>query len=238
MKPFVEALRTSGLSPTEVSYVVSYPGGLVRLWDSCADPVLMMRLASVLGADPKSSVAIAIEGANAVLAYVGTSEPRPARAIAIARDWLHGRVSAKECEVAAQRAEAVGTAYRDAKPKSTIDRRAYRAAAHAAFAAAKTAQVARDAAVTTELEYDTTYTFEDAWDGARVSCALGAAQALIDGVEAAIAATSANTTIETGTPVAGVAAADESRPGAMAWAASIVRSHLSADTLRLTDVRF
>lgn len=236
MKTVVDALRSSGLSPTEVDYVTRYPGGLVALWSGCADPVLMMRLASVLGADPKSSVAIAIEGASAVLSYVGPAEPRPARAVATAKDWLHGRVSAKECELAAQRAEAVGVALREAKPKSTVDRRAYRAAAHAAFAAAKAAQVARDAAVTTELEYDTTYTFEDAWDGARVSCALGAAQALVDGVEAAIAATSANTTIETGTPVAGVAAADESRAGAMAWAASIVRSHLSADTLRLADV--
>jgi len=236
MKTIVDALRSSGLSPTEVSYVTSYPGGLVALWTDCADPILMMRIASVLGADPKSSVAIAVEGASAVLPYVGASEPRPGRAINAAKDWLRGRVSAKECESAAQRAEAVGVAYREATPKSAVDRRAYRAAAHASFAAAKAAQVARDAAVTTELEYDTTYTFEDAWDGARISCALGAAQALIDGVEAAIAAMSANTTIETGTPVAGVAAANESRPGALAWAASIVRSHLSADTLRLSDV--
>ena len=236
MKPIADALRGIGVSPTELSYVLSYPGGLVRLWADCEDPVLMMRIASVLGADPKASVGIAIEGASAVIGYVGSHEPRPLRALTTSKAWLHGRVTAKECESAAQCAEAVGNAYRDVKVSNKIQRRAYRAAAHASFAAAKTAQVSRDAALTTELEYDTDYTFEDAWDGARVSCAIGAAQALLDAVEAAIAATSANTTIETGTAMAGVAAADEARPNAMAWAAGIVRSHLSADTLRLADV--
>jgi hypothetical protein len=236
MKPIADALRGNGVSPTELSYVLSYPGGLVKLWADCEDPVLMMRIASVLGADPKASVGIAIEGANAVVAYVGAGEPRPQRALSVAKAWLRGRVTAKQCETAAQQAESVGTAYREQKVANKIERRAYRAAAHASFAAAKAAQVARDAAVTTELEYDTDYTFEDAWDGARVSCAIGAAQALLDAVEAALAATSTNTTIETGTAMAGVAAADEARPGALAWAAAIIRSHLSADTLRLADV--
>lgn len=236
MKPFVDALRNTGLSPTEIAHVTSFPGGLVALWRESRDPLLMMRLASAFGADPKASVAIAIEAANAVLPYVGSSEPRPARAIAVAKDWLHGRSSAKDCELAAQRAEAVAAAYRNAKPASAAERRAYRAAAHAALAAAKAAQVARDAAVTTELEYDTEYTFEDAWDGARVSCALGAGQALVESVEASLAAASANTAIETGTPMLGVAAADEARPGAMLWAANIIRSHLSADTLRLDEL--
>lgn len=237
MKTFVDALRTSGLSESEVNHVTTFPGGLVALWQECGDPVLMLRLAGIVGADPKSSVAIAIEGATAVLPYVGATDPRPAKAIAAAKDWLRGRVSAKECEVASHFAEAVGVAFREARPKSAADRRAYRAASHAALAAAKAAQVARDAALTTELDYDATYTFEDAWDGARVSCANGAAQALIDSIEASLAAISANTTIETGTPIAGVAAADENRLGARTWAASIVRSHLTADTLRLGSIR-
>lgn len=237
MKPIADALRGTGVSPTELVYVLSYPGGLVKMWEACEDPVLMMRIASVLGADPKASVAIAVDGANSVIGYVGDKEPRPGRALTAANAWLRGRVTAKQCENAAQDAEAVGNAYREVKVSNKIQRRAYRAAAHASFAAAKAALVARDAAVTTELEYDTDYTFEDAWDGARISCAIGAAQALLDTVEAAIAATSANVTIETGASVAGVAAADEARPGAMAWAAGIVRSHLSAETLRLADVK-
>ena len=56
MKPIADALRGSGVSPTELAYVISYPGGLTKLWSDCEDPVLMMRIASVLGADPKASV--------------------------------------------------------------------------------------------------------------------------------------------------------------------------------------
>ncbi len=237
MKTVAESLRESGVSPTEIAYVVGYAGGLERLWAECADPVLMMRIAGVLGADPKSSVGIVIEGARSVLPYIGRDEPRPAAALDVARVWLRGDADARSCETAAQRAEAVGTAYRDARTESRAVRRAYRAASYAAFAAAKVAQVARDAAVTTELEYGEDYTFEDAWNGARVSCAYGAAQALLDAVEAAVAATSANVTIETGTPLAGQAAADETRPLALAWAAGIVRAHLTAEALGLRDVK-
>lgn len=235
MKPIADALRESGVSPTEIAYVAGYPGGLERLWSECADPVLMMRIAGALGADPKSSLGVALEGAAAVLPYVSPKEPRPKVALDVARSWLHGKATAQQCESAGVRAEAVGRAYREQKTASKMERRTYRAAAHAAFAAAKAALVARDAAVTTELEYDADYTFEDAWNGARLSCAHGAAQVLLDAVEAALAATSANVTVETGTPLAGQAAADESRPHALAWAAGIVRSHLGADALDLRN---
>lgn len=233
MKRIADALRECGASATEIAQLAAYPGGLVRYWDEARDPVLMMRVAGAVGADPKSSLGLAIEAASAVLMYVGPTEPRPRAAIDTARNWLHGRASADDCERSGTRAEAVGHAYRDLKTSSRADRRIQRAAAHAAFAAAKTALVARDAAVTTELVYDETYTFDDAWNGARISCALGAAQVLLDAVEAAVAATSANVTIETGTPLAGQAAADEARPSALAWAAGLVRSHVSADTLDL-----
>lgn len=237
MKTFAEALRGSGVSPTELQYVLGYPGGLLSLWTECADPILMMRIASAAGADPKSSVAIAIDGATAVAAYVGPSEPRPARAVEIARSWLHGRATAKECESAAFRAEAVGAAYRNASVRTKTEKRAYRAASFAAYAAAKAALVARDAAVTTELDYDDDYTFEDAWNGARGACAIGAAQALIDAVEAAVAAVSANVTLETETAVAGAAAGEEARTPAMGWAASVVRAHLTVENLRLGQIR-
>lgn len=235
MKVIADALRESGASPTEIAYLAAYPGGLVRCWDECRDPVLLMRLAGALGADPKSSLGIAIEAASSVLSYVSPAEPRPKAAIEAAKNWLHARTTARDCEEAGQRAEAVAQAYRDIKTSSKVDRRIHRAAAHAAFAAAKTALVARDAALTTELVYDETYTFEDAWNGARISCAIGAAQVLLDAAEAAIAATSANVTLETETPLAGQAAADETRPLALGWAANLVRAHLDTEALSLRD---
>lgn len=236
MQRIADALRNQGASPTEVAYLLGYQGGLESFWHECADPTLMMRIASIAGADPKVSVSIAIEAAKAVLDYVGPKEPRPKRAVDIAGLFLSGKAKADQCEKAGQIAEEVGKAYRDTKTGTKIERRAFRAAQHASLAAAKAAFVARDAAVTMELEYDTTYTFEDAWNGARVSCALGSAQALLEAVEAACAATSTCVTIETGSAVAGAAAADEARTLALGWAARVIRKHLPATVLSKLEI--
>jgi hypothetical protein len=226
MKRMAEALRSQGASQAEVAHLVGYEGGLGRFWSECADPTLLMRIASILGLDPKVSVRIAIEAAKAVAFYVGPKEPRPGQAVAIAQRFVDGKAKAEECTRAGQSAEEVSRAYRESKSQTKIQKRAFRAASHASLAAARAAFVARDAALTMELEYDTDYTFEDAWDGARVSCALGAAQALLEAVEAGLSAESAKATVETGSAVAGGAASQEARPFALVWAASIIRARV------------
>lgn len=231
MKRMAEALRSQGASQAEVAHLVAYEGGLARFWSECADPTLLMRIASVLGLDPKVSVRIAIDAAKAVAFYVGPKEPRPSQAIAAAQRFVEGKAKAEECTRAATSAEEVARAYREVKPSTKVQKRAFRAASHAAHAAALAAFVARDAAVTMELEYDTDYTFEDAWDGARVSCALGAAQALLEAVEAGLSAESAKATMETGSSVAGGAASQEARPYALVWAASMIRAKVAESGL-------
>lgn len=231
MKRMADALRSQGASQAEVAHLVGYEGGLGRFWAECADPTLLMRIASVLGLDPKVSVRIAIDAAKAVAFYIGPKEPRPGQAVAVAQRFLDAKVKADECTRAGQAAEEVSRAYRETKTPTKAQKRAYRAASHASLAAARAAFVARDAALTMELEYDTDYTFEDAWDGARVSCALGAAQALLEAVEAGLSAESAKATIQTGSAVAGGAASQEARPLALVWAASLIRTKVGESGL-------
>jgi len=198
----------------------------------CNDPVLLMKVAGAAGVDPRWSVATACDGAAAVLGYVGEDEPRPRMAVEMTRSWLERAIPAERCSKAADDAEVAAQAYRSARKQvPRAQRRAYRAAAYAAFAASHAAAAARDAALTTELEYDENYTFEDAWDGARVSCAELAADALRDAVEAAISATAARITQETGSQMAGTAAAQEARPGTEKWASDIVRSRIPAEAV-------
>ncbi len=231
MKRMAEALRSQGASQAEIAHLVGYEGGLARFWAECADPTLLMRIASILGLDPKVSVRIAIDAAKAVAFYVGPKEPRPGQAVVTAQRFIDGKVKAEDCSRAGQSAEEVSRAYRESKSETKALKRAYRAASHASLAAARAAFVARDAALTMELEYDTDYTFEDAWDGARVSCALGAAQALLEAVEAGLSAESAKVAIETGSAVAGGAASQEARPYALVWAASIIRTKVGESGL-------
>jgi hypothetical protein len=220
----IQALRQQGAPPPELEMVSEFRGGIHELWQRSGQPLLMMRIAGVAGVDPKRSVELACRATAAVVDYVGPNEPRPRYALDAARSWLAGKLDSDTCTRAGQLAEEVAQAYRAQRQKaSKVDRRKYRAASYAAFAAARTAFAARDAAVTLELDYDDDYTFEDAWSGAKVGCALAAGQVLLDAVEAACSATSVTVTLETGSSVAGGAAANETRPLALAWACRILR---------------
>ncbi len=85
--------------------------------------------------------------------------------------------------------------------------------------------------LTTELDDDDGYSFEEAWDGARIAWAEGAAAVGKDAVEAAISATAARVTRQTGSDLAGRAAAHEARPGALKWAADLIRARIPADAI-------
>ena len=204
-----------------------------RFWEECADPALMLRVAGRAGVDPRVTVRAAVECAAAVLSYVGEDEPRPARAVDAARRWLAGGASAAECLAAAEDAELAGAAYRDArKDVGQEERRKYRAAAYASLAAVRCARGAHAAAVTAELEYDELYSYEDAWDGARLSCAAEAVEVARHVVEAAVNATAAQVTDSTGSHVAGAAAARECRDETRRWAAALVRAQIPAAVVR------
>lgn len=232
MHRIAEALRRQGADTAEVEELARHPSDLAQFWAKCPDPVLMMRVAGAAGLDPRWSVAAACDCSAAVMGYIGPDEPRPRHALETAQSWLEKAVSATECEKAATGAEEAALAYREARKKvDKPQRRTYRAAAYASYASSKAASTARDAALTTELDYDEEYTFEDAWDGARISCAEGAAAVVKDVVEAAVSATAARVTQETGSYVAGGAAAHEARPSAMKWAADLVRARIPADAI-------
>lgn len=187
-----------------------------------------MRVAAAVGVEPKVSIGIACRATEAVIDYVGPNEPRPRYALDAARLWLAGKVEAGTCARAGQLAEEVAQSYREARQQvHKAERRKYRAAAYAAFAAARTAFAARDAAVTMELEYGADYTFEDAWNGAKVGCALTAGQVLLDACEAACSATAVQVTLETSSAMAGAAAANDTRLVALAWASRIIRDELA-----------
>jgi hypothetical protein len=227
VRPLIQALRQQGAPPPELELVSEFKGEVRDFWRTCSQPLLMMRIAGVAGVDPKLSVGLACRATAAVVDYVGTNEPRPRYALDAARSWLAGKLDAEPCARAGQLAEEVAQAYRAERQRAPKpERRKYRAASYAAFAAARTAFAARDAAVTMELDYDDQYTFEDAWNGAKVGCALAAGQVLIDAVEAACSATAVTVTLETGSSMAGGAAANETRPMALAWACRLVREEL------------
>jgi hypothetical protein len=212
--------------------VSEFKGGLHEFWQRCSQPLLMMRIAGVAGVDPRRSVALACRATAAVVDYAGPNEPRPRYALDAARSWLAGKLDADTCARAGQLAEEVAQTYRAERQKAgKSERRKYRAASYASFAAARTAFAARDAAVTLELEYDEDYTFEDAWNGAKVGCALATGQVLLDAVEAACSATAVTVTLETGSSVAGGAAANETRPLALSWACRILREELAESAI-------
>jgi hypothetical protein len=232
VRPLIQALRQQGAPPPELEMVSEFRGDLHDFWRHCSQPLLMMRVAGVAGIDPKRSVALACRATAAVVDYAGPNEPRPRYALDAARSWLAGMLDADTCGRAGQLSEEVAQTYRAERQKvDKIERRKYRAASYAAFAAARTAFAARDAAVTLELEYDDDYTFEDAWNGAKVGCALATGQVLLDAVEAACSATAVTVTLETGSSVAGGAAANETRPLALAWACRILREELPEGTI-------
>ena len=224
MRRIAEALRNQGASPNELEALEAYPADLTGFWAQCHDPVLLLKVGGAAGIDPRYSIAVAIDLASSVQGYIGQDEPRPAKALDAAKRWLHGEATADELTDVAQGGEDAADNYRAArKGVDKAQRRVFRAAAYAAFAAAKAALTARDAALTTELEYDDTYTFDDAWNGARIACADQAAAVAEDVVEAAVSATAARVTQETGSDIAGGAAAHEARPAAQKWAADLVR---------------
>lgn len=210
----------------------SEPSDVAQFWAACADPELMMRAAAAAGLDPRWSVAAACDCAAAVAAYVGADEPRPGEALKAAREWLDRAIPAERCQAAADGAEEAAQAYRNArKTVQKAERRAYRAAAYASYAASRAARAAGEAALTTELDYDDDYTFEDAWDGARIACAEEAGAVGKDAVEAAISATAARVTRQTGSDLAGRAAAHEARKGALKWAADLIRARIPVDAV-------
>ncbi len=227
MRPLIKALRQQGTPPADIDVLAGHQGNIRMFWRESAHPLLMMRVAAAAGIDPKTSVAIACRATKAVVDYVGPNEPRPRYALDAARLWLAGKLDAGTCARAGQLAEEVAQAYREErKGVDKVDRRKYRAAAFAAFAAARTAFAARDAAVTMELEYGPDYTFEDAWNGAKVGCALTAGQVLLDAAEAACSATAVDVTVATGSAMAGAAAANDARPLALAWACRMIREEI------------
>lgn len=189
----------------------------------------MFRVAGVAGVDPRWTIAAARDCAAAVLAYIGEDEPRPARAIEVVEDWLRGDTRSEVCLQAAEGAEDAARAYREARKSVDMSlRRSYRAAAYASYAACRAARAAQEAALVGELEYDEHYTFDDAWNGARLSCAEQAARVAHDVVEAAVSATAAQVTEQTGSYVAGGAAAKESREVSKKWAADLIRARIPA----------
>ena len=229
VKRILAALRQRGVDEEEFTALSSAPQDLAQFWAECADPELLMRVAGAAGLDPRWSVAAACDCAAAVSAYIGADETRPGLALAAGRAWLERAIPAERCQAAADAAEQAAVAYREArKTVAKAERRAYRAAAYAAFAASRAARAAAEAALTTELDYDDDYTFEDAWNGARIACAEGAAAVGKDAVEAAISATAARVTRQTSSDLAGRAAAHEARPGALKWAADLIRARIPA----------
>jgi hypothetical protein len=232
VRPLINALRQQGTSPAEIELVAGHRGDIRAFWQVSIQPLLMMRVAAAAGIDPKRSVAIACRATSSVVDYVGPNEPRPRYALDAARLWLAGKLGAGTCARAGQLAEEVAQTYREErKGVDKVDRRKYRAAAYASFAAARTAFAARDAAVTMELEYGADYTFDDAWNGAKVGCALTAGQVLLDAAEAACSATAVEVTIGTSSAVAGAAAANDTRPFALAWACRLIRDEIPESTI-------
>ncbi len=227
MPPLIQALRQQGAPPPDVELVAGHRGDIRAFWRESTQPLLMMRVAAASGIEPKISVAIACRATKAIIDYVGPNEPRPRYALDAARLWLTGKLGAETCARAGQLAEEVAHVYREErKGLDKIERRKYRAAAYASFAAARTAFAARDAAVTMELEYGPDYTFDDAWNGAKVGCALTAGQVLLDAAEAACSAAAVDVTLSTGSAMAGAAAANDTRPLAFAWACRMIREEL------------
>lgn len=220
-------------APDILEGVEGTPEDVEQFWEQCGDPELMFRVAGLAGVDPRWTLAAASDCAAAVLSYIGEDEPRPSRAVVIAQRYLRKDADASSCLRAADEAEAAGAAYREAR--NAVDkpmRRVYRAAAYASLAAAHCARAAHAAAVTHELDYDEGYTFEDAWNGARLSCALEAIKVVRAVVEAAVSATAAQATAATGSYMAGGVAAQEARDGSKRWAASLIRARIPGRVVR------
>lgn len=213
MHAIVATLEADGFD-LDAAVALREARALEQYWQTSEEPEWMLRVAGIVGLDPRWSVRMTCQYVERALHDLDLRDEAFWRAISVVRSWLQHSGKAQTMESLLREVEALAQQNAEARRGAGTDtavRRTLRAVAYASQSVASLVKGALAAAIVTEIEYDADYTFDDAWAGASRTCAYECADAMRAVVEVSVSVLAARVSTETGSDVAGKAAAHDSR---------------------------